>query len=122
MQQEYNAKKIEKEAQNYWEHNNSFVVKEDETKEKYYCLSMLPYPSGKLHMGHVRNYSIGDVISRYQKMLGKNVKTVKKQLFENYGIDCRPMSSFGLNALRFSFAIYITKKDIDGLVEALKSI
>ena len=73
MQQEYNAKKIEKEAQNYWEQNNSFVVTEDETKEKYYCLSMLPYPSGRLHMGHVRNYSIGDVISRYQKMLGKNV-------------------------------------------------
>ena len=73
MQQEYNAKKIEKEAQNYWEKNNSFVVTEDETKEKYYCLSMLPYPSGRLHMGHVRNYSIGDVISRYQKMLGKNV-------------------------------------------------
>ena len=56
------------------------------------------------------------------EVLGKNVKTVKKKLFENYGIDCRPMSSFGLNALRFSFAIYITKKDIDGLVEALKSI
>ena len=73
MQQEYNAKKIEREAQNYWEKNNSFVVTEDETKEKYYCLSMLPYPSGRLHMGHVRNYSIGDVISRYQKMLGKNV-------------------------------------------------
>ncbi|MBT3457714.1 MAG: leucine--tRNA ligase, partial [Thiotrichales bacterium] len=73
MQQEYNAKAIEKEAQNYWEKNNSFVVTEDEKKEKYYCLSMLPYPSGKLHMGHVRNYSIGDVISRYQRMLGKNV-------------------------------------------------
>ena len=70
---EYNAKKIEKDAQNYWEKNASFVVVEDATKEKYYCLSMLPYPSGKLHMGHVRNYSIGDVISRYQKMLGKNV-------------------------------------------------
>ena len=73
MQYEYNAKKIELEAQQYWDKNNSFVVVEDETKEKYFCLSMLPYPSGKLHMGHVRNYSIGDVISRYQKMLGKNV-------------------------------------------------
>ena len=73
MQYEYNAKKIELEAQQYWGKNNSFVVVEDETKEKYFCLSMLPYPSGKLHMGHVRNYSIGDVISRYQKMLGKNV-------------------------------------------------
>ena len=73
MQHEYKAKIIEKEAQEYWEKNNSFVVTEDSTKEKYYCLSMLPYPSGRLHMGHVRNYSIGDVISRHQKMLGKNV-------------------------------------------------
>ncbi len=73
MQQEYNAKNIEKKAQDYWAKNNSFVVTEDPNKEKYYCLSMLPYPSGRLHMGHVRNYSIGDVISRYQKMLGKNV-------------------------------------------------
>jgi len=73
MQHEYKAKIIEKEAQEYWEKNNSFVVTEDPTKEKYYCLSMLPYPSGRLHMGHVRNYSIGDVISRHQKMLGKNV-------------------------------------------------
>ena len=73
MQHEYKAKIIEKEAQEYWKKNNSFVVTEDPTKEKYYCLSMLPYPSGRLHMGHVRNYSIGDVISRYQKMLGKNV-------------------------------------------------
>ena len=73
MQYEYNAKNIEKEAQDYWAKNQSFVVTEDPNKEKYYCLSMLPYPSGRLHMGHVRNYSIGDVISRYQKMLGKNV-------------------------------------------------
>ena len=73
MQNEYNAATIEKEAQEYWDQNNSFVVVEDASKEKYFCLSMLPYPSGRLHMGHVRNYSIGDVISRYQKMLGKNV-------------------------------------------------
>jgi len=73
MQYEYNSKKIESEAQKYWHDNKSFVVVEDESKEKFFCLSMLPYPSGKLHMGHVRNYSIGDVIYRYQKMLGKNV-------------------------------------------------
>ena len=73
MQYEYNSKKIESEAQKYWHDNNSFVVVEDKSKEKFFCLSMLPYPSGKLHMGHVRNYSIGDVIYRYQKMLGKNV-------------------------------------------------
>ncbi len=71
--EEYNAQQIESSAQQYWVDNQSFKVVEDPNKEKYYCLSMFPYPSGKLHMGHVRNYSIGDVISRYQKMLGKNV-------------------------------------------------
>lgn len=71
--QTYNAKKIEQQAQQYWHENKSFEVVEDSTKEKFYCLSMFPYPSGRLHMGHVRNYSIGDVIARYQKMQGKNV-------------------------------------------------
>ena len=60
MQYEDNVIKIEEEAQQYWANNNSFRVVEDKTKEKFYCLSMLPYPSGKLHIGHVRNYSIGD--------------------------------------------------------------
>ena len=73
MQYEDKVNKIEEEAQQYWAKNCSFEVVEDKTKEKFYCLSMLPYPSGKLHIGHVRNYSIGDVVSRYQKMLGKNV-------------------------------------------------
>ncbi|MCS5586565.1 MAG: leucine--tRNA ligase, partial [Gammaproteobacteria bacterium] len=73
MNSEYNAQTIESEAQQYWKEHKSFEVIEDASKEKYYCLSMFPYPSGRLHMGHVRNYSIGDVISRYQKMQGKNV-------------------------------------------------
>ena len=73
MNSEYNAQEIETQAQKYWMNNKSFEVVEDPTKEKYYCLSMFPYPSGRLHMGHVRNYSIGDVISRFQKMQGKNV-------------------------------------------------
>ncbi len=73
MNSEYNAQQIEAQAQKYWRENKSFEVSEDPSKEKYYCLSMFPYPSGRLHMGHVRNYSIGDVISRYQKMQGKNV-------------------------------------------------
>ncbi len=73
MDQKYNAAEIESRVQQYWEDNQCFAVYEDPEREKYYCLSMLPYPSGQLHMGHVRNYTIGDVISRYQRMLGKNV-------------------------------------------------
>ncbi|MDB2443964.1 leucine--tRNA ligase [Gammaproteobacteria bacterium] len=64
---------IESEAQTYWNENHSFHVTEESEKEKFYCLSMFPYPSGQLHMGHVRNYTIGDVISRFQRMRGKNV-------------------------------------------------
>ncbi len=73
MQETYNPKQVEAEAQRYWEKHKNFKAYEDLHREKFYCLSMFPYPSGRLHMGHVRNYTIGDVFSRYQRMLGKNV-------------------------------------------------
>lgn len=73
MQAEYNHQEIEQRVQQHWANNKSFKVTEDASKEKFYCLSMLPYPSGRLHMGHVRNYTIGDVVSRFQRLNGKNV-------------------------------------------------
>ena len=73
MQPHYQPQTLEAAIQKSWAENRTFEVKTDPTREKFYCLSMFPYPSGRLHMGHVRNYTIGDVIARHQRMLGKNV-------------------------------------------------
>ena len=71
--QKYNPGEIEKKWQNTWEEKGLYNVTEDKEKKKYYVLEMFPYPSGKIHMGHVRNYSIGDVIARYKMLGGYNI-------------------------------------------------
>ena len=73
MQERYEPAAVEADAQHFWDEQRCFEAREDLSREKYYCLSMFPYPSGRLHMGHVRNYTIGDVVSRYMRMNGRNV-------------------------------------------------
>jgi leucyl-tRNA synthetase len=73
MEERYDPARVESEAQAFWAAQRSFEAREDPGREKYYCLSMVPYPSGRLHMGHVRNYTIGDVITRFMRMQGRNV-------------------------------------------------
>ena len=73
MDEKYNPEQVERSVQQFWQNHKTFEVTEDPSREKFYCLCMFPYPSGRLHMGHVRNYTIGDVISRHLRMCGRNV-------------------------------------------------
>ena len=105
MDKEYNPIKIENEAQKYWGKNNSFKTNFSNSKKKYYCLSMFPYPSGKLHIGHVRNYTIGDLISRANRPNG-----VRVQFEDNAGVLITPEGEMKGTDIKGPVASEVTEK------------
>lgn len=111
----YTPKALEAAAQQYWQQTHAFEVKEDSAKPKYFCLSMLPYPSGALHMGHVRNYTIGDVISRYKRMCGFNV--LQPMGWDAFGLPAEN-AAIKNNTAPASW----TYKNIDHMREQLKAL
>ncbi len=111
----YTPKALEAAAQQYWQRTRAFEVKEDSAKPKYFCLSMLPYPSGALHMGHVRNYTIGDVISRYRRMCGFNV--LQPMGWDAFGLPAEN-AAIKNNTAPASW----TYKNIDHMREQLKAL
>jgi len=111
----YTPKALEAAAQQYWQRTRAFEVKEDSAKPKYFCLSMLPYPSGALHMGHGRNYTIGDVISRYRRMCGFNV--LQPMGWDAFGLPAEN-AAIKNNTAPASW----TYKNIDHMREQLKAL
>jgi len=112
---DYNPQAVESAAQQYWNAQRAYEVKEDPSRPKFYCLAMLPYPSGALHMGHVRNYTIGDVISRYQRMTGKNV-------LQPMGWDAFGLPAENAAIKNNTAPAKWTYKNIDHMREQLKSL
>jgi leucyl-tRNA synthetase len=112
---DYNPQAVESAAQQYWNAQRAYEVKEDPSRPKYYCLAMLPYPSGALHMGHVRNYTIGDVISRFQRMNGKNV-------LQPMGWDAFGLPAENAAIKNNTAPAKWTYKNIDHMREQLKSL
>ena len=115
MDQQYDHQHVQTQAQQYWAENKSFEVDESSDKEKYYCLAMFPYPSGKLHMGHVRNYTIADVISRFQRLQGKNV-------LQPMGWDAFGLPAEGAAIKNNAAPAAWTYSNIDYMREQLKSL
>ena len=115
MDETYDPAAVERAAQDYWERHRTFEVKEDPARQKFYCLSMLPYPSGRLHMGHVRNYTIGDVLARFMRMQGRNV--LQPMGWDAFGLPAENAAiSNGVPPARW------TRQNIDSMRSQLKSL